>query len=99
MTSQSNLTDLPKPKPEPRLKLCKDCIYAKRDWLTYGLGYGWRFAQCTHPALSDTVGNRIDPVSGVQGPVKSYNYFCSTNRSSLGSCAPDGLYFTSKHPT
>ncbi len=52
--------------PEKKMKLCKDCLYAKRHWL-----FGWEFAKCHAPQLVT-----IELVTGK----KEFGQYCVNQR-------------------
>ena len=71
------------------MKLCKDCKYYRKDWLTHLFGMGFRHDTCASPNTT-------------QNPVTGYDKrFCDMLRSSRWemldySCRPDGRFWEAK---
>lgn len=70
------------------MKLCKDCKFYKRDFLTW---YTGRFAKCTR---KDAVKPNLVTGHGVCDDV--VNTYCSIERDFCGLCGPSGKFFESR---
>lgn len=68
-----------------QLKLCKDCVWYKKDWGARLSGYGDTFDLCINPILTGA-----NPVTG-----KTKGGFCDTMRKFHG-CGMDGKFFEPK---
>ena len=71
------------------MKLCKDCKYYRKDWLTHLFGMGFRHDTCASPNTT------TNPVTGYD------KRFCDMLRSSRWKeldyfCGPDGRFWEAK---
>ena len=60
------------------IKLCKDCKWYKKDWITHLMERSDRFDKCLSPALNENL------VTG-----KSNGYYCDTTRR-FHKCGMEG---------
>ena len=72
-----------------KMKLCKDCKYYRKDWLSHLFGMGHRHDTCKSPNTSQNL------VTGNE------NRFCDMLRAERWkeldySCGPDGRFFEAK---
>ena len=67
------------------IRLCCDCKYYRKDWISHIVGCGNTFDMCFNPIL-----NEADIVTG-----KSKGRFCDTMRKFHG-CGMDAKYFEPK---
>ena len=65
-------------------KLCKDCRWYEKDWITHLIERSDKFDKCLTPALNENL------VTG-----KSYGRFCDTMRKFHG-CGKEGKYWEAK---
>jgi hypothetical protein len=72
-----------------KMKLCKDCKYYRKDWLSHIMGMGHRHDTCKSPNTSQNL------VTGNE------NRFCDMLRSNRWqdldySCGPEGKFWEEK---
>jgi len=67
------------------MKLCKDCKWYKKDWITHLIERTDKFDKCLSPALNQNL------VTG-----KSYGKFCNIQRDATYGCGREGKYFEAK---
>ena len=68
------------------MKLCKDCKWYKKDWITHLMERSDRFDKCLSPALNENL------VTG-----KSYGKFCDFQRTYEGlGCGKEGKYWEAR---
>ena len=67
-----------------KMKLCKDCKYYRKDWISHIIGSGDTFDLCLHPLVTGNV------VTG-----KSNGRYCDNVRKFHG-CGMDAKYFEAK---
>ena len=76
------------------MKLCKDCVYRKRDLVDFILGIFSDFSKCHAPQNLE-----VTPVTG-RTKYRSWK-FCEGQRldkSDNKSCSPDAAWFKPKKP-
>ena len=66
------------------LKLCKDCVWYKKDWSARFTGFGDTFDLCLHPALT---GNVVTATS--------HGRYCDSMRKYHG-CGMDAKYWEAR---
>jgi len=71
------------------MKLCKDCKYYRKSWISHIFGYGHQHDTCTSPNTSSNL------VTGSEAR------FCDMLRAKCWetldySCGPDGKYWEAK---
>jgi hypothetical protein len=70
-----------KPKPETKIKTCKDCYYFIHNSLNSEL------SSCSHPKTQI----KPSPITG-----KVLTSYCRVLRGYYGDCGPSGIYWTPK---
>lgn len=74
------------------MKLCKDCKWAKRDWVFFWSPQAqWKFAKCTRKTKTEA-----SPVDGEPSTVEPY---CAIERLGMeqwGDCGASAQFFESK---
>jgi hypothetical protein len=70
-------------------KFCSECKWAKRSFVDWFFGSGWKFAKCHRKELFDEGESFVDQEVG--------GTFCSINRDPrFKRCGPEGKYWEKK---
>ena len=68
-----------------QIKLCKDCKWYKKDWVSHILGDGDKLDMCLNPLLNENL------ITG-----KSKGRFCDMMRLPYGKCGKEGKYWEAR---